>query len=90
MTQTIERVIPSEEKMQGANNIVKYLPAASAAAAATIVTTQPVFAQSDPLQDVQDTLTTVGTIAASAAGIVLVALGVRLGIKQVNRIMTKG
>lgn len=64
----------------------------SSAVVATAVISQPVFAQTttDPLQDVQDTLTTVGTIAGVAGGIVVVSLGIRLGIKQVNRVMTKG
>lgn len=51
---------------------------------------QPVNAQTSPVSQVEDTVNSVGTIAGTAASIVVVALGVRLAIKQVNRIMTKG
>ena len=54
----------------------------------------PVMAQdanpSSGIQQVQDTVTSIGGIASSAVGIVVLAMGVRLAIKQVNRVMTKG
>ena len=68
----------------------RLIVASSLAAAGTVVSV-PAFAQStDPLEDLASTLTTVGTIGGSAVSIILLGLGVRLGIKQVNRIMTKG
>lgn len=57
--------------------------------AAGVLASQPVLAQ-DPIADLQTTLGTIGGIAATAGGIVVVAMGIRLAIKQVNRVMTKG
>ena len=72
-------------------NVETVIVASSIVATGGLILTQPANAQdSDPLTDLQSTLTQVGTIASSAVAIVLVALGIRLGIKQVNRIMTKG
>ena len=72
-------------------NVETVIVASSIVATGGLILTQPANAQdSDPLTDLQSTLTQVGTIAGSAVAIVLVALGIRLGIKQVNRIMTKG
>ncbi|MGK7893258.1 MAG: hypothetical protein AB4372_06415 [Xenococcus sp. (in: cyanobacteria)] len=68
----------------------KHILLASSILGSSLVVTQPVFAQSDPVADVESTLSTIGTIAGTAAGIVVVSLGVRLAIKQVNRVMTKG
>ena len=56
---------------------------------ATSIVGQPAFAQ-NAIDDIQSTLNTIGTIAGVAGGIVVVSLGIRLAIKQVNRIMTKG
>ena len=66
-----------------------------AIASSTLITI-PVNAQtaettsSAGIEDVANTVTTLGTIAGSAAAVVIVAMGVRLAIKQVNRVMTKG
>lgn len=51
---------------------------------------QPANAQTSPVTQVEDTVNSVGSIAGTAAGVVVVAMGVRLAIKQVNRVMTKG
>lgn len=42
------------------------------------------------IEDVEDTVDSLGSVAGGATGVVLLSLGVRLAIKQVNRIMTKG
>lgn len=44
---------------------------------------------SDPLADVQSSVTTIGTILGAASGLAVTALGVRLGIKYINRVSTK-
>lgn len=49
-----------------------------------------VQAQSADIQKVEDDVTAVGGITGIAAGVVIGAMGVRLAIKQVNRIMVKG
>lgn len=51
---------------------------------------QPANAQSVGVQNVSDTVTSVGTVNAIAIPIVLVAMGVRLAIKLVNRLSVKG
>ena len=43
----------------------------------------------DPISEVSNTVDSIGVIAGTAASIVIVAMGVRLAIKQVNRVMTK-
>ena len=53
----------------------------------------PVMAQNTQASGIADVGTTVDTlagIAGAAATVVIVAMGVRLAIKQVNRVMTKG
>ena len=42
------------------------------------------------VQEVADTVDSIGGIAGAAVSIVVLAMGVRLAIKQVNRVMTKG
>ena len=42
------------------------------------------------IDDVASTVDSLGGIAGAAATIVILAMGVRLAIKQVNRVMTKG
>ena len=42
------------------------------------------------VDDVSSMLTSVAGIAGTAVGIVVLAMGVRIAIKQVNRVMTKG
>lgn len=54
---------------------------------------QAVMAQdagSGGVQEVADTVDSIGGIAGAAVSIVVLAMGVRLAIKQVNRVMTKG
>lgn len=60
--------------------------------ASLLIMSQPVNAQeaTSPIDDVKSTVESIGGIAASAAGFVIIAMGVRLAIKQVNRVMTKG
>ena len=41
------------------------------------------------ITEVSDTVDAIGGIAGAAVSIVVVAMGVRLAIKQVNRVMTK-
>ncbi len=67
------------------------VPVLGAAVAISLIASVPVNAQeSDPVQDVSDTVDSVGGITTVAAGIIALSLGVRLAVKQVNRVMTKG
>ena len=54
----------------------------------------PVNAQTTTEQssiaDVENTVDSIAGIAGAAATVVILAMGVRLAIKQVNRVMTKG
>ncbi len=53
---------------------------------------KPVNAQTadSGIQDVEATVESLGGIAGGATTVVLLSMGVRLAVKQVNRIMTKG
>lgn len=51
---------------------------------------QPANAQNAAVAEVESTVNQVGGIAGIAASIVILAMGVRIAIKQVNRVMTKG
>lgn len=56
-----------------------------------LATASSVQAQNaDPVQDVSDSVSSIGNITGVAAGVVIAAMGVRMAIKQVNRIMVKG
>lgn len=61
--------------------------AGGAAALTVAVGAEPANAS---ITEVSDTVTALGGIAGAAATIVIGAMGVRLAIKQVNRVMTKG
>ena len=55
--------------------------------------TQPVNAQTtaaSSIDDVGNAIDSIAGIAGAAATVVILAMGVRLAIKQVNRVMTKG
>lgn len=62
----------------------------SSATAATSLVLFSTPAQAEGIDDVSAMLTSVAAIAGSAVGIVVLAMGVRIAIKQVNRVMTKG
>ena len=87
-------IVIDQEKSNNFNyKLVSYLGTSVIVGTAGAFGTQQVMAQdasTTAVDDVQTTLDSVSTIATSAVAIVLVALGVRLAIKQVNRIMTKG
>jgi high-affinity Fe2+/Pb2+ permease len=66
--------------------------AIGAASAGVILVSAPAFANTpaSPIQQVTDTVTAVGAVTGVVTTIVLAAMGVRLAIKQVNRVATKG
>ncbi|NQY07359.1 MAG: hypothetical protein HRT68_14485 [Flavobacteriaceae bacterium] len=69
---------------------VKQILLGSSLAATVFLAPSPASAQTaDPLAAVQASVTTIGTILTAASGIAVTALGVRLGIKYVNRVSTK-
>lgn len=71
----------------------KYLPAAVGAAAAITVTTIPAFADTTSVPSAGDVTTAINSTAAvatAATAIVLGVMGVRIAIKLVNRLSTKG
>ena len=69
------------------NTLANYgLAGAAAAAVTTALVAQPAHAT---VQEVQDTVTAVGAVAGLATTIVLGAMGVRIAIKQVNRVSSK-
>ena len=77
--------VPFSEK-----NYKKFLPV-SAGIAFILVTTQPASAQTDdPIADINAMVDNIGTITSGVITVIIAALTVRLGIKQVNRLMTKG
>lgn len=63
--------------------------AALAGGGAAVFITTPAFANEGSTA-VSKMLETVATVATAAIGILIVALGARLAVKQVNRILTKG
>ena len=69
---------------------------ASSLVASSLIISVPVNAQvttttpESGIQDVADSVDSIGGIAGAAATIVILAMGIRLAIKQVNRVMTKG
>ena len=70
------------------NTLVK---AGALAAASALIISVPANAQdADPVTDVNNMVTSIGTITAGVTTVVIAALTVRLAVKQVNRLMTKG
>ena len=58
---------------------------------ALVLASSPVRAnENSAIDDVTAMVTSIGTITGVATGVVLGAMGVRLAIKQVNRLTTKG
>jgi hypothetical protein len=69
----------------------KHKAALAGASAVTILgTTQAAMAQTTPVEDVNAMVTSIGSITAGVVGVVVGAMTVRLAVKQVNRLMTKG
>lgn len=65
----------------------------SVASAPLLLTSAPAFAQetpADPVGEVNSMVTSIGTITTGVIGVVVAGLTVRLAVKQVNRLMTKG
>ena len=69
----------------------KFLPI-SAGIGLILIATQPASAQdsNDPIADINAMVDNIGTITGGVITVIIAALTVRLGIKQVNRLMTKG
>ena len=83
----------TQNTVQTNNKFKKYLPVA-AGVGTILIASQPANAQdaggSDPVADVTSMVTSIGTITGSVVGVVIAAMTVRLAVKQVNRLMTKG
>lgn len=56
----------------------------------SLTAVEPANAQSDPVADITSMVSSLGTITGSVVGIVVGAMTLRLAVKQVNRLMTKG
>lgn len=69
------------------------LASSAIAASAVVIGVSPTYAQTAPtggVADVSTTVTSLGGISAAITTIVLGAMGVRMAIKLVNRVATKG
>lgn len=62
---------------------------ASALTAAGLSIGVPTVAMADPVADITAMVTSIGTITAGAVTVIIAALTVRLGVKTLNRLMTK-
>ena len=60
------------------------------ASAPLLLTSSPAFAQDDPVGEVNSMVSSIGTITSGVIGVVVAGLTVRMAVKQVNRLMTKG
>lgn len=53
-----------------------------------LASSQP--AKADTIADISALVTSLSTITGAAAGVIVLAMGVRIAVKQVNRLMSKG
>lgn len=69
-----------------------FFASSALAGSAIMIGVSPTYAQTAPagITEVSNTVTSLGGIAAAITTIVLGAMGVRMAIKLVNRVATKG
>ena len=78
--------------MDKAESLKKGAVTTALAGGSVLVITPGVLAQAapDPVTEVNNLVTNLGTITGGVITVMIAAIGVRLAIKQLNRLMTKG
>lgn len=87
------RVVPMVVLKKDDNTGKLVFAAASGAGAVALLATgaSPVLAQAtDPVAQISTMVTNLGALLAVAIVVVLGAMGLRLAVKQINRLMVKG